>query len=108
MRDAAAYRDLINRSLEPRLRSLGAIPERLLEAMLYSLTAGGKRLRPVLLLAACAPKEGEFAEPRFRKVEHRLHDPPRQGRGRSSTERAPAPPDRLVGPSLGRGRVLRG
>ena len=25
----------------------------------------------LLLLAACAPKEGEFAEPRFRKVEHR-------------------------------------
>ncbi|MBP3721425.1 MAG: polyprenyl synthetase family protein [Clostridia bacterium] len=58
MRDAAAYRDLINRSLEPRLRSLGAIPERLLEAMLYSLTAGGKRLRPVLLLAACEAAGG--------------------------------------------------
>lgn len=28
-------------------------------------------LAAVLLLAACAPKEGEFAEPRFRKVEHR-------------------------------------
>lgn len=58
MRDAAAYRDLINRSLEPWLRSLGAIPERLLEAMLYSLTAGGKRLRPVLLLAACEAAGG--------------------------------------------------
>ena len=53
MRTEAEYRELVNRSLEPQLRSLGSIPERLLEAMLYSLKAGGKRLRPVLLLAAC-------------------------------------------------------
>jgi len=38
------------------------IPERLSEAMRYSLLAGGKRLRPVLCLAsarACAPKRAE-------------------------------------------------
>ena len=53
MRSANEYRDLINRSLEPQLRSLGRIPDELLNAMLYSLMAGGKRLRPLLLLASC-------------------------------------------------------
>ena len=59
MRTEAEYREMINRSLEPRLRSLGAIPDRLLEAMLYSLTAGGKRLRPMLLLASCEMAGGD-------------------------------------------------
>lgn len=58
MRTESEYRELINRSLEPQLRSLGSIPDRLLEAMLYSLNAGGKRLRPCLLLAACEAAGG--------------------------------------------------
>ena len=40
-------------ALGPALESLGDIPGELLEAMEYSLKAGGKRLRPVMLLAAC-------------------------------------------------------
>ena len=44
---------LVNDSLEMQVNSLGDIPETLKKAMLYSLEAGGKRLRPVLLLAAC-------------------------------------------------------
>ena len=43
---------LVNGSLSASLESLGAVPDKLREAMLYSLEAGGKRLRPVLLLAA--------------------------------------------------------
>ena len=43
---------LVNNSLEMQVNSLGDIPETLKKAMLYSLEAGGKRLRPVLLLAA--------------------------------------------------------
>ena len=53
MRFYEAYRKMTERSLEPMLASLGPIPEKLLEAMNYSLQAGGKRVRPVLLLAAC-------------------------------------------------------
>ena len=65
MRTETEYRELINRSLEPQLRSLGAIPYRLQEAMLYSLNAGGKRLRPCLLMAACEASggSGELALP---------------------------------------------
>ncbi len=62
MRSEKEYRDLVSRSLEPQLRSLGSIPEKLLEAMLYSLTAGGKRLRPVLLLAACEMAGGDLED----------------------------------------------
>lgn len=43
---------LVNGNLAASLESLGAMPDKLHEAMLYSLEAGGKRLRPVLLLAA--------------------------------------------------------
>ena len=53
MRTEAEYKALVEKALEPQLRSLGRVPEKLMEAMLYSLLAGGKRLRPVLLLAAC-------------------------------------------------------
>ena len=53
MRTEAEYKALVENALEPQLRSLGRVPEKLMEAMLYSLLAGGKRLRPVLLLAAC-------------------------------------------------------
>ena len=47
------YLAMTEAALIPRLCALGEIPERLREAMCYSLSAGGKRLRPVLLLAAC-------------------------------------------------------
>ena len=53
------YRTGVERALGPMLESLGDIPERLLEAMKYSLEAGGKRLRPVILLAACEMAGGD-------------------------------------------------
>ena len=53
------YRRMIEQSLAPMLESLGEIPEKLLEAMRYSLEAGGKRLRPVMLLAACDMAGGD-------------------------------------------------
>lgn len=53
------YRRMIEQALAPMLESLGEIPEKLLEAMRYSLEAGGKRLRPVMLLAACDMAGGE-------------------------------------------------
>lgn len=56
------YQEMVNRSLEYQLRSIGSIPDQLLEAMLYSLMAGGKRLRPVLLLAACDMAGGSLEE----------------------------------------------
>ena len=54
------YRRTVEQALTPMLQSLGAIPERLLEAMRYSLEAGGKRLRPVMLLAACGMAGGDM------------------------------------------------
>ena len=53
MKSYELYQQTVNAALEPALNSLGEIPEKLKEAMLYSLRAGGKRLRPVMLLAAC-------------------------------------------------------
>ena len=46
-------REAVEKALPLQLARLGTIPEPLNKAMLYSLTAGGKRLRPVLLLASC-------------------------------------------------------
>ncbi len=62
MRTYAEYLALAEGDLIPRLDSLGGIPQRLLEAMRYSLEAGGKRLRPVLLLAACDLMGGSVEE----------------------------------------------
>ena len=59
MKMYAEYQALVEHSLAPMLESLGCIPERLLEAMRYSLEAGGKRLRPVMLLAACEMAGGD-------------------------------------------------
>ena len=59
MRTYEEYRVLVEHALGPMLESLGEIPDRLLEAMRYSLLAGGKRLRPVMLLAACEMAGGE-------------------------------------------------
>jgi len=53
------YRARVEYALGPMLESLGEIPEKLLEAMKYSLEAGGKRLRPVMLLAACEMAGGD-------------------------------------------------
>lgn len=62
MRTETEYRDMIQRSLEPQLQSLGAVPEQLMDAMRYSLLAGGKRLRPVMLLASCDMAGGSLEE----------------------------------------------
>ena len=59
MKTYEEYHALVEHSLAPMLSSLGYIPERLLEAMRYSLEAGGKRLRPVMLLAACEMAGGD-------------------------------------------------
>lgn len=46
------YHAAINRGLELRMDALeGKVAERLLSAMRYSLLAGGKRIRPILLLS---------------------------------------------------------
>ena len=57
-----AYQALIEAALPEQLASLGTIPEPLHRAMAYSLEAGGKRLRPVLLLAACDMAGGSLEE----------------------------------------------
>lgn len=59
MRTFDEYRALVERSLVPMLSSLGNIPDRLMEAMRYSLEAGGKRIRPVLLTASCEMAGGD-------------------------------------------------
>ena len=57
MRTYQAYQQMVEQALSAQLRSLATddnpIPDILFQAMDYSLQAGGKRLRPVLLLAAC-------------------------------------------------------
>lgn len=52
--------ELIDRALENYLKP--KYPERLYEAMSYSVFAGGKRLRPVLLLSACEAVGGNVDE----------------------------------------------
>ena len=59
MKSYEEYRAGVEHALGPMLESLGEIPDRLLEAMRYSLEAGGKRLRPVMLLAACDMAGGD-------------------------------------------------
>lgn len=62
MKTYAEYLSLVEGVLSAQLASLGYIPERLFEAMDYSLSAGGKRLRPVLLLASCDALGGSLDE----------------------------------------------
>lgn len=57
----ARYRDATEAALAGRMKALAA-PEPLLGAMRYSLLAGGKRLRPVLLLASCEMAGGTVEE----------------------------------------------
>ena len=52
MKTFEAYQAIAEAALPPALDALGPVPEKLREAMRYSLLAGGKRLRPVLALAA--------------------------------------------------------
>ncbi len=64
--DLKAYlahrRDLINRSLLAYLPRVRGPAFRVVEAMHYSLFAGGKRLRPILCLAACEAVGGDPGE----------------------------------------------
>ena len=53
MKTMGEYAAMVNAALPEQLRSLGKMPDILLKAMDYSLEAGGKRLRPSLLLASC-------------------------------------------------------
>ena len=53
MRSYHEYLKLVEEKLFPMLSGLGDIPARLMDSMSYSLQAGGKRIRPVMLLAAC-------------------------------------------------------
>ena len=55
------YRQMTEQALIPMLSSLGDIPSPLLEAMSYSLQGGGKRIRPVLLLASCDMAGGNLS-----------------------------------------------
>ena len=62
MRTFDEYRRMVEECLAGMPGSLGYIPEKLLDAMLYSLTAGGKRMRPVMLLAACEMAGGNVGD----------------------------------------------
>jgi geranylgeranyl diphosphate synthase type II len=52
--------ELIERQLATSLPASDDSSSRLIEAMRYSLTAGGKRLRPILALAACEAVGGQL------------------------------------------------
>lgn len=62
MKTYAEYLRMVEETLPVQLASLGDIPSLLHEAMDYSLSAGGKRLRPVLLLAACDTLGGDLTD----------------------------------------------
>lgn len=53
MRTMDEYRELAEQHLTDRMPEIGAHADTIRQAMLYSLLSGGKRLRPVLVLAAC-------------------------------------------------------
>jgi geranylgeranyl diphosphate synthase, type II len=54
--------ELVQSELDRAVADHGGPGARLLEAMRYSLLAGGKRLRPVLAIAACEAVGGEIAD----------------------------------------------
>ncbi len=62
MKRIPEYRRMTDEALIPMLSSLGDIPSPLWEAMSYSLEAGGKRIRPTLLLAACETAGGDIKD----------------------------------------------
>ena len=51
----------INEELEKVFRQNLDTPDVIIEAMKYSLFAGGKRLRPILMLETCRALEGDVA-----------------------------------------------
>jgi len=56
------HRDLVNRTLAMYLPAVRGPAFRVVEAMHYSLMAGGKRLRPILCLAAAEAVGGDVSE----------------------------------------------
>ena len=56
------YKDIINNSLTDFIPPSEKFNSTVREAMIYSLEVGGKRLRPVLLLAACDWAGGDIRE----------------------------------------------
>ncbi|MDT8376325.1 MAG: polyprenyl synthetase family protein [Mariprofundaceae bacterium] len=68
-----AHATHVNRALEQLLATKrGAVPERLWEAMSYSLLAGGKRIRPALVLEcykACGGSDFESVMPAAMSIE---------------------------------------
>ena len=62
MRSYEAYLAMTVQALETLWQRFGSIPETLRQAMDYTLASGGKRLRPVLLLAACELGGGSAEE----------------------------------------------
>jgi len=62
MRSFDEYRDIINSRLTSLISDPGPEAAVLADAMKYSLEVGGKRLRPVLLLAACDFAGGDISE----------------------------------------------
>ena len=62
MRSFDEYKDIINTHLTDLIADAGPEASMLGEAMRYSLEVGGKRLRPVLLLAACEFAGGDIYE----------------------------------------------
>jgi geranylgeranyl diphosphate synthase type II len=61
----AERRELVDAALEQALRPTESAPPRLIEAMRYAVLSGGKRVRPILALAACeaVPAAGRLALP---------------------------------------------
>ena len=51
--------ELVNQALEKSLPRADTYPPPLCEAMRYSVFAGGKRLRPILCMAACDAVHGD-------------------------------------------------
>ena len=60
--DLKALRDRVNASLAKYVQPASDCPDRLRESMAYSLLAGGKRLRPILVLLACEACGGSTDE----------------------------------------------
>lgn len=56
------YKNIINKNLIKYIPDISTHASKLKESMIYSLNAGGKRLRPVLLLASCDFAGGDINE----------------------------------------------
>ena len=56
------YKEIVEKHLMDFIPNIDNKSISLYEAMKYSLTAGGKRLRPVLLLASCEFAGGNIRE----------------------------------------------